>query len=124
MRHFVQYHEVADMGPYMAPEEGFLVVTDKSSGLSRGDRVWLVTGEGNPCRYSLCCWFVVDNMEHLAVGKFHNRAIGTTGRHFTPFIPINDMPWLSELKRKCGNFGFGLQHITSPRLISALEHFA
>jgi hypothetical protein len=121
MRHFVQYHKVADMGPYKAPKEGFLVLTDKASGLSRGDRVWLVAGEGNPIRYSLCCWFVVDNLEHLTVGKFHKRVIGTTGRHFTPFITINEMPWLPELKRTCGNFGFGLQHVTSPHLISALE---
>jgi len=124
MRHFVQYHKAADMGTYKPPDSGFIVLTNKRSEPRQGDRVSLVMGKGSPCRYSLCCSFVVDSVQRRATGRFRKQVLGSTGKHFTPFIPLNDMSWLPDLKRECGNFGFGPHHIKNHALINALEHAA
>src|SRR5260370_10829021 len=97
--------------------KNFGIVTDKFFASLVGGTVWLVAGRGRPRGYFLCSSFVVDKMERNTSGKFRNRATGSQGRDFDPFVEIGGMPWFPELLRLTGNFGLGLQPISNMPII-------
>jgi hypothetical protein len=122
MRHFVQYHNPDVMGhPYKPSHKNFGIVTDKFFKSLEGGTVWLVTSKGRPRRYYLCSSFIVDEVDRNNAGQFKNRATGSKGRDFDPFIEIGEMPWFPELLKVTGNFGLGLQSISSQAIIRGLE---
>jgi hypothetical protein len=121
MRYFVQYHNPDLMGSYRPSKSGFGVLTNKFIEPVHGDSVWLVTGSGKPRRYSLCSWFVVSGVRSVDGGIFRKQVLGSEGRDFKPFIPLDTMPWFRELLKKSGNFGLGLHRIKSKAVIECLE---
>lgn len=122
MRHFVQYHNPDVMGrPYRPSHKNFRIVTDKFFKSLVGGTVWLVTSKRGPRRYYLCSSFVVDEVERDSEGRFRNRATGSRGRDFVPFVEIGNEPWFPELLKKTGNFGLGLLPISDKAIIQGLQ---
>lgn len=122
MRHFVQYHNPDEMGPYRHRNKDFAIVTNKDFESIVGSTVWLVTRKGpRPYRYFLCSSFIVDEVERGNRGRFKNRAVGSEGRDCD--IEIGNQPWFPELLRVTGNFGLGLQPISNRAVIEGLQEF-
>lgn len=121
MRHFVQYHNADSMGPYQRDPGGRRcgIVTNKSVKQLLGDFVWLITGDGTPKSYFLCEAFVVDDIDEKP-GPLGNEAKAVHGRAFKRRIPIDKKPWFKLLRRRTGNFGFGLQRIKDQEVIRGL----
>jgi hypothetical protein len=123
MRHFVQYHNSANRGPYQRGQ--FAIVTAKSVDSLLGDQVWLVTREGDPSRYCLCETFVVEKVDHDATaGPQGNIVSARSGRSFDPPVPIDSADWFTTLQHDTGNFAFGLQRINNPEIVTGLLRIA
>ena len=108
MRHFVQYHNPDKMNPYNPQSGEFGIFTNKPVGDLREDMVWLVSRRGKPSRYILCEVFVVDDVKTLSGDTFKNYVTGEQGWSFTTPVAIGDKPWFEKLRRRTGNFAFGL----------------
>jgi hypothetical protein len=119
MRHFVQYHNPDSMGPFQRRGGRRCGIrTNKPVKQLRGDFVWLITGEGTPRMYSLCEAFVVEHIDEKP-GPLGNEAKGH-GLAFKRPILIDKKPWFELLRRRTGNFGFGLQRIKDQEVIRGL----
>jgi hypothetical protein len=57
-------------------------------------------------------------------GPQRNLALGGKDRPFSKPVPIDAAPWFDTLRRKTGNFAFGLQHIKDRRVIAGLMQVA
>ena len=131
MTHFIAYHN-PDPPPdgmgYAATEIdtscGFQVLTRKPLGQIVGSRVWLVTGEGRPRRYSLVYTFVADEISPSEHPDFRFEVSGRSGRRFRRPVPLDSALWLRPLLRVTGNFGLGLQPISDAEVVAGLESVA
>jgi hypothetical protein len=99
------------------------IVTDKRIADPYGDRVWLLSGRGNPRTFVLRSWFVVDSVESGANDGYETKLAGKSGEVFDPVIELNREPWFEDFKREQGNFGFGFNRIKD-RFAKALEEVA
>ena len=123
MRHFVAYHNNAQMGP---DDDPLSVVTSKPmSARIEGDRVWLIDGVGlGPKQYRLVSSFIATNVVQIAGDRFDHRIEGE-GRTFDPPRLLNDHDWFADFLKSQQNFSLGLREITdSPHLERLLEILA
>lgn len=118
---FIVYHNPDAMGP-LEPGDGFGVVTNRPIGSAMiGDRVWLITGEGTPRKYSLASWFYIGKFESGESDGCKYAITGNTGQNFDPFVEIEQVEWFTQLKQDQGNFAFGFSRINTPGAVEALK---
>src|ERR1700678_3982037 len=94
MRHFVAYHNSAEMGIDRDP---LSVVTSKPLAKQIiGDRLWLIAGVGGgPKQYQLASTFTVSDCNEIAGDRFEYRVTGQ-GQAFEPPIPLSDRAWFAD----------------------------
>lgn len=122
MKDVIVYHNPDAMG-YAASEvtDPVIVTNKRVSSEAIGDRIWLITGEGQPRRYYLCGYFNATEVEPAEDEGFRTRVRGEH-THFTrKMIAISDEEWFPDLRRSQGNFAFGYQVIKEPRFVQGLE---
>ena len=112
------------MGSLAPYESLFRVVTDKQVSDVRGNRVWLITGEGHPRTFFLHSHFIVDEIERGSDAGYNTKLSGRAGSAFEPMIELNTEDWFPDFKRSQGNFGFGFQPIKDFRFVKGLEMVA
>ena len=121
MRHFVAYHNEAEMGEDHDP---LGVYTSKAVVKeSKGQIVWLIHGKESksPKAYYLASRFVVEQVNPCGAEEFEYEAHGK-GTIFLPnSIRLNNLAWFPKLKDLTGSFGFGFTEIKDPRVIQYLE---
>jgi hypothetical protein len=123
MKDYVVYHNPDAMGFELTTSDNRSIVTDKTVGDVRGNRVWLLTGKDTPRTFLLHSYFFVDDIEPGDDDGFRTRLIGT-GRVFDPMPVLNYEDWFDDFKKNQGNFAFGFQHIKDRRFIEGLETVA
>lgn len=109
MKHYVQYHNTDKQGGRPAGgHDGFAIFSSKSIRHLLGQRVWLISGEGDKKKsYYLEYTFIVDGVEEGAP----NIAYGATGTRLDPPIPLTGLPWFEDFKRRQQNFSLGVREI-------------
>ena len=115
MRHFVQYRNAGERGPFPALRPDLRVFTRKPESFVAGvfgNTVWLVEGTGSPRSYGIRLVFLVDEFGASDNPDFVLYLRGTTGRTFTPVVPIPRTEWFQSFLRCHGNFAFGLRSMT------------
>jgi hypothetical protein len=118
----IVYHN-PDKMPYPATEvtEPGILTNKRVSRNAVGDRIWLLTGEGNPRRFFLRAVFTATDVESGEEHGFRTHIFGKKGKFFQPMIELTDEDWFQDLKRSQGNFAFGYQPITDLRFVRGLE---
>ena len=120
MKDYLVYHNPDRMG-YPASEVDVLsIVTNRSATGAKGARVWLITGESKPRKYSLRGFFTVDRIEKSDNPEFKIAVSGTAGALFQPMPVLENEDWFPEFKHGQGNFAFGFQPINDPRYVQGL----
>jgi len=122
VRDFVVYHNPEKMGGDVERVDALSIVTNKRIADPSGDRVWLLSGRGNPRTYVLRSWFIVDSVESGSADGYETKLSGK-GEVFDPVIELNGEPWFEDFKREQGNFSFGLNRIND-RFAKLLEELA
>ena len=118
---YLVYHSPDSMGWTADEIEDFAIVTNKSTVDVIGDKIWLITGEGRPRKYSLVGWFIADSVGRSGDSAFGKRISGTQGTWFQPMPRFDGEEWFADFRRSQGNFAFGLQPINDQRFIRGLE---
>lgn len=124
MKDFIVYHNPDSMGSSAGELTELSVVTNKPVSNIKGDRIWLLTGEGHPRRFYLCAWFIADHVDRGDDSEFGTLIRGSEGKLFRPMRELTSEEWFPDLKRSQGNFAFGLQTISDSRFVRALEQVA
>jgi hypothetical protein len=124
MRDFLIYHNPDSMGRSARELTELAVVTDKPVSSIQGDRIWLLTGEGQPRRFYLVAWFIADQIGSGADSGFGTCIAGQHGKFFRPIKELNSLEWFDDFKRSQGNFAFGLQPIKDERFVRGLQAVA
>jgi hypothetical protein len=117
-RHYVGYHRPQRMG-YGADEINRIgLYTNKhvDDNTMKGNVIWLITGEGNsPKTYYLYYWFIATHVEPDANRDDFGYTIlgdGASGILIPP-AELNNLDWFTNFRIGMGNFGLGLQPITT-----------
>ena len=119
------YHNPDSMGYPASDVKEPVIVTNKRVGRETiGDRIWLITGEGQPRRYFLRGVFTVNKIESGEDEGFRTRVWGNEARFFRPMVELSDTKWFPDLRRSQGNFAFGFQVMNVPRFVRGLEKAA
>lgn len=124
MSDFLIYHNPERMGYPATTVKEAAAVTDKQVGNDAlGDRVWLLTGEGQPRKYYLVGWFEIDGIEPNWDREFRTRIVGQWRAKLprTRWVLLNKESWFPEFRQKQGNFAFGFQPITTRSFVQGLE---
>jgi hypothetical protein len=124
MADYIVYHNPDSMGYPATQIRKFAIVTNKRVKNAIGDRVWLITGEGQPRNYYLRLYFAIESIDSAEDTGFRTRVSGTHGQFLEPMAKLDDEDWLPELKQTMGNFGLGFERISSVRIINGLERLA
>lgn len=122
MKHYVQYHNTAKQGPLELDNATFSIFATKPIKHLIGNRVWLISGEGNtsPKSYFLRYTFGVEAVEEGP----KNIARGTKGQAFVPPIQLSGMSWFKDFLSAQQNFSLGVREIPDEFLerFSALQN--
>lgn len=123
MKDYMQYHNTEFMGYPCDEGDGdyFSIVTNKSVANLPENRVWLISGEGKPRRYSLCAVFIVDEVGRDGSENYASGAVGTA---FRPPIALNNLSWFKDFLKSQQNFRFGLNEIREKSFIRELERLS
>lgn len=111
MKHFVSYHNADKMGYAYEDAIPFSVGTKKSVDGLVGNRVWSISGEGQPRTYRLRDTYMVDALGSSEQDEFVSVARGSSGTVFDPPIMLNRMTWFPAFLKSQSNFSLGLQQI-------------
>ena len=122
MLHFVVYHNRDTMQRDASELTGYSVVTTKPVSKAIGGRIWVITGRGQPRRYSLVHTFIAEQAGPLEGQPGVNKVCASTGDPVLESeVPLDDLEWFPDFRRALGNFGLGFQRLTNPRFIAGLE---
>ena len=99
MKHFVVYHNPDSIG-YPASEVSDLsIVTNKSiTDEILGNKIWLITGEGQPRNYSIVAQFIANTVESGKSDGFTTRVKGHLGTIYKQMKSIDHCTWLPDFK--------------------------
>lgn len=111
MKHYVSYHNADKMGYTYEEARPFSVGTTKSVDRLLGNRVWSISGEGQPRSYFLRDTWIVEETGLSAQDEFINYAQGSTGFVFDPPVLLNQLPWFRAFLKSQNNFSLGVQPI-------------
>ncbi len=120
MKHYVCYHNADKMRYPYERADRFTVGTTKAVQHLEKQRVWTITGTGQPRVYHLRDTWVVSHTGQSAQEEFVHFASGTDGVEFDPPVHLNPLPWFAEFLRSQSNFSLGLQPI-GERFVEQLE---
>lgn len=124
MRHFIAYHNTEKMGRRLHDGDPLRLLTNKRINHLLQNVVWFISGEGARVRqFSLGSVFSVAEVGETADQGFKRFAAGP-GHVFRPPIPVNDLPWFSELLRATGHFAFGVHEVKDEAVIGGLIEVA
>ena len=110
MKHFVSYHNAEVMGYTFEEATAYSVVTRKHLDL-KGQRIWSISGEGQPRSYFLRETWIVDDTGPSDQAGFSHYARGSSGFRFNPPVPLKQLSWFRAFRESQGNFGLGLNRI-------------
>jgi hypothetical protein len=111
MKHFVSYHNAEKMGYAYEEATLFSVGTKKPVDRLVGNRVWSISGDGQPRTYCLRDTYIVDSTGPSTQDEFHSWARGSNGLAFDPPPVLNGLPWFPAFLKSQSNFSLGLQQI-------------
>jgi len=114
VKHFVQYHNVEKMDG--RPSESY-ILTKKSGKFVeevKGNKIWLISGDGRPRHYALCAFFIADEIRLTNESGYKYRISGKTGRLLVPEVPLDQQSWFRRFLAAQQNFSLGLREIGSP----------
>ncbi len=127
--HFIAYHNTEERGYSISKvkaeaEGGFRWYTNKPAESALGGRVWMIVGEGAPRRFYLAGWFTVEDVAKIGSGNFAWELSGKAGRWLEPPKRLDFEAWFKALKKRAGNFAFGLQKLNDEAILENLKHFS
>lgn len=111
MKHFISYHNADKMGYTYEEARPFSVGTTKSVDRLLHNRIWSVSGEGQPRSYYLRDTWIADEIGPSEQEDFVNYAHGSEGFVFDPPVHLNPLPWFPAFLKSQSNFSLGLQPI-------------
>ena len=121
MSDYVVYHKAEKMG-YPALDIGNLAIyTKKPTDGTKGNRIWLIAGEGTPRKYFLRATFIINSVEPSDKPEFTTRVTGNDGQLLDPMPVLNTEPWLKGFIKEQGSFAFGFNRIDNAVAIEALR---
>ena len=120
MRHFIAYHNTEKMGRALSADGPLRLLTNKPINHLLQETVWFVVGEGAGMLGSV---FRVAETGDAAEDGFKRFASGP-GHVFDPPVPIEELPWFSEVLRATGHFGLGVQEVKDETVIVGLSLLA
>ncbi len=121
MRDYVVYHKAEKMGYPALDIENLAIYTKKPTDGTKGNRVWLLAGEGSPRKYYLRATFLINSVEPSEKPAFTSRVTGTDGQLLEPMPSLNSEPWFSDFVEEQGRFAFGFNRIKNTTAVEALR---
>ncbi|HUP77181.1 MAG TPA: hypothetical protein VM260_01380 [Pirellula sp.] len=108
MKNYVSYHSAERIGYEYSGANPFSLVTSKSIKNIEGNRVWSISGHGNPREYWLRETWIADEVgEEEDGGDFTRYVKGTEGYCFLPPVHLNVLPWFRDFVESRVNFSIG-----------------
>lgn len=124
-RHFVAYHSQRVMGTPFGSERGplkFYASTRKRKVLNEacGNTVWVIEGEpdGHHTKYTLRGVYWPTTVSDSSDGDCVIG--GATGKVFDPPVPLDQLKWFIDLRKRLQNFRFGFSELRERESINAL----
>lgn len=111
MSDYVVYHKAEKMGYPALDIHNLAIYTKKPTDGKKGNRIWLIAGEGSPRKYYLRATFLIGNVEPSDKPAFTARVTGTDGQLLDPMPLLNDEPWFPSFVEEQGRFAFGFNQI-------------
>ncbi|MEQ1773266.1 MAG: hypothetical protein ABL891_05715 [Burkholderiales bacterium] len=111
MADYVVYHKAEKMGYPALDIHNLAIYTSKPTDGKKGNRIWVIAGEGSPRKYYLRATFLIGNVESSDKRDFTTRVTGTDGQLFDPMPLLNGEAWLPGFVEKQGRFAFGFNQI-------------
>lgn len=121
MHDYVVYHKAEKMGYPALDIENLAIYTKKPTDGAKGNRVWLIAGEGSPRKYYLRATFLIGAVEPSDKPVFTSRVTGTDGQLLDPMPALNSEPWFPGFVAEQGRFAFGFNRIKNITAIEALR---
>lgn len=121
MRDYVVYHKAEKMGYPALDIECLAIYTKKPTDGAKGNRIWLIAGEGSPRKYYLRATFLINSVEPSDKPEFTTRITGTDGQLLDPMPSLNEEPWFAGFVEEQGRFAFGFNQIKNTKAIDALR---
>lgn len=124
MSNFIAYHNTERMKRGLLADGSLKLLTSKSPKGLLDATLWFVVGEGKVHkRFSLGGVIRVAEVGETEEEGFKRYASGP--QHvFDPSIPLNDLPWFSDLIRVTGKFGLGVVKVSDESVINGFKQVA
>lgn len=97
------------------------IYTKKPTDGIKGNRIWLIAGEGHPRKYFLRATFIINSVAPSKNPEFTTRVIGTDGQLLDPMPLLNSELWFPDFVKEQGRFAFGFNRINNVMAIEALR---
>lgn len=124
MKHYLIYHNAEKMGyPLDSVNELTAFTNRELTSDIIGNKLWLITGEGNPKEYFLKIYFIIGDIKSGKQKNFKTKLIGNNGKFFNPMIRIDNNSWFEEFRKQMANF-VGFAEIKNREFIDELEKLA
>lgn len=122
---YVQYHNSDARGKLNKNRSNYFGISTKKRISSLvGSRIWLISGRGNPKKYYLEFWFIVDDVKSLAEDtEFKFFVTGKQGKSFKSAILLNKFSWFKDFLKSQQNFSMGLRKIEK-KYVEKLKNLA
>lgn len=124
MKDLIIYHNPDVLGFPAKNISDLSAFTRQPNDRVKGERVWVITAEGQPRRYFLRSWFVVSEIQQSERGLGETVLKGVEGKVFDPMPELNDFDWFAELRKTEGNFRFGPRPIRRYSILEGLNSIA
>lgn len=111
MANYVVYHKAEKMGYPALDIHNLAIYTKKPTNGKKGNRIWLIAGEGTPRKYYLRATFAIGNVEPSDNPAFTTRVTGTDGQLLDPMPLLSGEVWFPDFVEEQGRFAFGFNQI-------------
>jgi len=121
MHDYVVYHKAEKMGYPALDIHNLAIYTKKQTNGTKGNRIWLIAGEGSPRKYYLRATFLIGAVERSDKPEFKSRVTGTDGQLLDPMPLLNGEAWLPSFVKEQGHFAFGFNRIKNEKAVESLR---
>ncbi len=121
MHDYVVYHKAEKMGYPALDINNLAIYTKKPTDGTKGNRIWLIAGEGKPRKYFLRATFIINSVVPSDKPEFTTRVTGTDGQLLDPMPPLKSEPWFSDFVEEQGRFAFGFNRINNATATESLR---